>query len=172
MASELYCEMCGSPIRGRAYKVTLEGSQLTVCYKCYTKLQTSPGTVVPITSRNTPYRKTVEKTRKPVSRRPHHVEYEVVDDYARLIKEARERLGWTTMALAQRVMEKESVLKRIEAGRLRPSIELAKRLEKALGIKLLEPVGDADIDLDLPREDFSVTLGDAAHIKVRGKKTL
>ena len=74
------------------------------------------------------------------------------------------------LALAQRVMEKESVIKRIESGRLRPSIQLAKRLEKALGIKLLEPVGDEDIDIGSPQKDFVLTLGDAANIKIRGKE--
>ena len=171
MSAELFCEMCGSPIRGRAYKVTLEGSQLTVCHRCYTKLQTKPGSASPVTAstQRKPVRSSHTASARRRPSRSRFVEYEVVDDYARIIKEAREKLGWSTMALAQRVMEKESVIKRIENGRLRPSIELAKRLEKVLGVKLLEPVGDEDVGFEASRDEFILTLGDAANIRIRKK---
>ena len=169
MSTIYYCEMCGSPITGKAYKVVLEGSELTVCHRCYTKLQTRPGAVTPIVASKKVERRPRKSATGTPRRRPRMVDYEVVEDYAKRVKEAREKLGWTTKALAQRVMEKETVIKRIESGRLRPSIQLAQRLEKALGIKLLEPVGDDEAEPLGSLDDFSMTLGDAANIRIRGK---
>jgi putative transcription factor len=62
-------------------------------------------------------------------------------------------------------MEKETVLKRVEQGRLRPSIDLARRLERALGIKLLEPVVDEEKGKFESQEEDGITLGDVVNIR-------
>lgn len=167
MSDLMFCEMCGAPIKGRAYKVNIEGSVLTVCHRCYSRISTTPGSATPIIPKKKPEKKKSMVISRP--RRSSRVEYDVVDDYAIRIKNAREKLGWTTMALAQRVMEKETVIKRIETGRLRPSIELARKLEKALNIVLLEPVAEEEISMG-GSKDFELTLGDMANIRMRGKK--
>jgi len=135
-----YCEVCGREVeRSQCRKVVVEGSILNVCPQCYARL-VGQGKARPYVEE----RKQREVPRQ-VSRPPRprvREEYDIVEDYAKRIKEARERLGWTQRALAEKVRESENTIKRIEAGRLKPGLDLARRLEKALGIKLLEPVVD------------------------------
>ena len=165
----LYCELCGSPIRGKAYKIKLEGATLIVCEKCYKKITAKPGSVEVLMEKKKKTKGKPKFTRK--TRRPRHVEYEVVDDYFERIKKARIKMGWNLSVLAQRVMEKETVLKRIEQGRLRPSIELSKRLERVLGITLLEPVVEEEYEPTVSLTgEYELTLGDLANVKIKGKK--
>ena len=104
-------------------------------------------------------------TRRPDSRLGVYEKFEVVPDYAQRVKRARERLGWTQRMLAQKAKVSENVIKRIEAGTLTPSIDLAKRLEKILGIKLLEPVVEEGEEYSGEKGGFYLTLGDIAEIK-------
>ncbi len=94
--------------------------------------------------------------------------YEVVPDYAERVRRARERLGMSQEELAIRVKERVNVIKRIEAGTLVPTVDLARRLEKVLGIKLLEPVVEEDFGVGgggRRRRDFELTLGDIVEIR-------
>ncbi|WP_243681121.1 helix-turn-helix domain-containing protein [Vulcanisaeta souniana] len=52
--------------------------------------------------------------------------------------------------LAKVIGVKESILKRIEDGQLIPDIELARKLEKALGISLLRETEDAGTETQKP----------------------
>jgi len=170
----VYCEMCGKPIeRRRAKIVYLEGARLTLCPECYTKvskrvLATELREVVPARAR-----RVVEPKQQP--KRRILDEYEVVPDFAERVRKAREKLGWTQRMLAEAVREGENVIKRIEAGRLVPSIDLAQRLEKVLGIKLLEPVVEEISTYTTSTKPISsvkeLTLGDIVTIRRReGKK--
>ncbi len=94
--------------------------------------------------------------------------YEVVPDYAERVRRARERLGMSQEELAIRVKERVNVIKRIEAGTLTPTVDLAKRLEKVLGIKLLEPVVEEELGAQATRRrrgEFELTLGDIVEIR-------
>jgi len=144
------CELCGQKIVGKTFKVAVEGVTLTVCQTCYMKfLSRKPlkhVTVFPYITRK-PLRAVQTRTptyqRKPSATRKIRssleYEYEVVEDYAERIRKARENLGWSSEVLAQKVREKESVIRRIESGKLKPTLELARKLEKILKISLLEP---------------------------------
>mgnify|MGYP000038160526 CR=1 FL=1 len=88
---------------------------------------------------------------------------ELVEDFGELIRKARIRLGLTQQDLAAQLNEKITVIKKIEAGQLRPSIQLAKKLEKFLKIRLLVPVEEESIELgklSSRRELKGVSLGD------------
>ncbi|MCD6488832.1 MAG: TIGR00270 family protein [Desulfurococcales archaeon] len=174
-----YCELCGREILNERLSktVVIEGAVLRVCMYCYNKLM-KQGRV-----------KVVEKTMKhakpkPVShehrskwtrtRIPRKIleeEFEVVSDYSRRVREARQRLGWSTRVLAEKVREKENVIKRIEAGRLIPSIPLARKLEKVLHIKLLEPIVDETphVFQGTGSGDDYFTIGDLIKIKTSKK---
>jgi len=168
MPEQLYCELCGSPIVGKAYKITIEGVSLTVCEKCYRKQSAKAQEKSAREEREAkPAAQPRPKRTQPKIK--HEVEFEVVEDYAQRIREARERSGISLLALSQKVMEKETVLKRVEQGRLRPSIDLARRLEKALGIKLLEPVVDESRESSMKIEsEDEITLGDIVNIRKKG----
>ncbi len=178
--------MCGRPIQRRsAVKVSLEGTTLTVCPTCAQRLRTTRRQ--PISQHQSYKRATTQaKTRstiqtlkptrlssKPVLPRKIYENYEVVPDYAKRIREARQKLGWSTRILAEKVGEPESVIKRIEDGRLTPTIDMALKFEKVLKIKLLQPIVDEyeDISRYTSSHKVELTLGDIANIRVRSKNT-
>ncbi|MEB3756869.1 MAG: multiprotein bridging factor aMBF1 [Desulfurococcales archaeon] len=163
------CELCGRPIYGKAYKVVVEGVELTVCASCYLKLLKDKG-LAKKTRKDSPNKGRIIESKMSVSRsRPRRraENYDVVEDYAKRIREARERLGLTRADLARRVQEREVTLGKIETGRLMPTIDLARRLERVLKIKLLEPVVDDEEQeiANKPSGKSVLTLGDIAVLK-------
>ncbi len=180
----IYCELCGAPIpRGREKRAFIEGSVLVVCNYCYSKLvhKNIPATQIaqkPRQSRPLGH----GSTQRTYGTSPRYItgvgtkqrrvqrsleKLELVEDYAERIREARERLGWSQKVLAEKVRESESVIKRIESGRLRPTIELAKKLEEVLGIKLLVPQVEEEMDIygRKSRSKTTVTLGEIVSIR-------
>lgn len=156
-----YCEVCGREVgKNECRKVVVEGSVLTVCPQCYARL-VGQGKARPFVE---------EKRQQPARQAPRPLkprvreEFEVVEDYAKRIREARERLGWTQQVLAQKVRESENIIKRIEAGKLKPGLDLARRLEKVLGVKLLEPVVDEGASATGGGSD-DLTIGDLIKLK-------
>ena len=161
-----YCEICGREVLNErdCKRVVVEGSVLQVCPDCYRKLVSS--------GKAKPY---VEESKKPlvVASRSKRVmtgagrgfgeEFEIVEDYAKRIREARERLGWTQAVLASKIKESENTIKRIESGRLKPSLELARRLEKVLGIKLIERTAEEPLETGRGDEDY-FTVGDLIRV--------
>ena len=185
----IYCEMCGAPVDKRRVKtVYVEGALLRVCESCYSKIMTrraqppQPGQQLarletlrtkdivrprslsrPSTAPTTIARQGPRRSRSRSLER-----YELVEDYARRIREARERLGWSTRVLAMKVKESETTIKRIESGRLRPTLDLARRLEEVLGIRLLVPAVDEEIRVSSRETEGFTTLGEV--VNVRGEE--
>lgn len=164
-----YCEICGREVLDERMckTVVLDNAVLRICPQCYKRLVKQGRVREVIESRKKPVSKP-SRTRwikTSIPRRLLEESYDIVEDYAERIRRARQRLGWTQAVLAQKVREKENVIKRIEAGRLKPSIELARRLEKVLGITLLEPVvEESTTSLSSGDEDY-YTIGDFIKIK-------
>ncbi|MEM0501673.1 MAG: helix-turn-helix domain-containing protein, partial [Ignisphaera sp.] len=69
--------------------------------------------------------------------------------------------------LAGRVKVSENIVKRIESGKLRPTLELARKLEEVLGIKLLMP--SIEEELKQQKVQKYVTLGEIVNVKVDDK---
>lgn len=166
-----YCEMCSREVDGRsAKKIIIEGSTLIVCPICYSKL---------IKQRNVreveekPRSKTsIKKPQTPPPTKPSMMLgelLEIAENYASRIKSAREKLGWTQDVLAQKVGESVNTIKRIESGRLKPSIELARKLEKTLGIKILEPVVNELGEVSKHKEEY-LTIGDLIRVEESQEK--
>ncbi|MHB9303159.1 multiprotein bridging factor aMBF1 [Thermofilum pendens] len=155
------CEICGREIRGPAYRVRVEGAELIVCSQC-AKGKTVIGVLT--FSQGAPSKPRTAVTRR---RRGGEVEEIIVENYGEIIRSARERMGWTRDVLAAMVGEKESTIRRIEAGQLEPTIDLARKLEKVLKVKLIEELTDyGDYSEDYGYE--GVTLGDIAEFRDRG----
>ncbi|MEM0384870.1 MAG: multiprotein bridging factor aMBF1 [Nitrososphaeria archaeon] len=128
------CEICGKRIEGKGKKVLIEGSILNVCTSCALLGDKE-------VSNKTTYNKKKIKVVTPVIRRPmEEDEIEIVQDFATLIKQAREKMGLSQDALAKKINEKVSVIKLIETGKLKPSILLGKKIERALKINLFTKV--------------------------------
>ncbi|CCC82552.1 multiprotein bridging factor aMBF1 [Thermoproteus tenax] len=152
-----YCDICGAPIDGEPYVIKLDNAVLHVCERC----ARSYGGTVKVES---PPKRLVQPQQRRITKRGAEPRYEVVEEYAEVIKRARESLGLSREALASYIGVKESVLKRIESGQLMPDIELARKLEKALGVKLLEPVQQAE-DQSGGYNRRELTLGDVAELR-------
>lgn len=133
------CELCGREVRGALRTVRVEQAVMRVCHHCARYGVEVPRVRV---QQNKPY-KPVIPSGVTVKTQALGEEVEVVNDYALRIKKAREEYGLTQELLARRINEKLSVIKRIEAGKLMPPLEVARRLEKALKITLIKPVEKA-----------------------------
>ena len=179
--------MCGAPIEGRAYTIYVDGVEMIVCERCYRKYmarakKASTDTPLRLRLAQPKPRRAMEvqpstrqrptspaKASKPRPRRRSTglglVErYEVVEDYAERVRKARERLGLSQKDLAQRVKVGENVIRRIESGTLVPPVDLAMRLERVLGVKLLEPVVEEEEE-PIESGEFHLTLGDVAELR-------
>lgn len=65
---------------------------------------------------------------------------EMVADYAKRIKDAREKKGWTREQLSGKVGERVPTIAKFEHGEVSPTDVVARRLERELGITLFESV--------------------------------
>lgn len=166
--------MCGRELSQReARRAVVEGSVLILCQTCYSRLS-KQSAIREVTPQPRVKQSPQISSQAPSmrSRQRRIEEYEVVDDYAIRVKNARERLGWSQEVLAQKVSESTNTIKRIEAGKLKPSIELARKLEKVLGVKLLEPIVDeVNKFSSTSKEDF-LTIGDLINIDENKKKSV
>lgn len=57
-------------------------------------------------------------------------------DFARVIREARMKMGLTHEELGMKMNEKAQLLRKFETGALKPDELIAKKLERYLGVKL------------------------------------
>jgi putative transcription factor len=90
-------------------------------------------------------------------------EFEVTEDYSKLVLRKRMKLGLSQEALAHRVKEKLSVIQKIELGKVAPNTKLCRGLEHELKIKLLIP--RKEVVAPKAAALAEVTLGDIIHIK-------
>ncbi len=166
--------MCGQLIpRGGAKKVYVEGALITVCLRCYSKIGKKSIQEIKkeLKLQTKPKPQRIASPRRPLRRRTIYEEYEVVSDYAERIKKAREAMGWSHKVLAEKVRESENIIKRIESGKLIPDIALARKLEKVLKIKLLEPIVEETEYYAPPSKikTTELTLGDIVSIRKKQK---
>ena len=88
------------------------------------------------------------------------------DDYAKVIKQAREKKGLKQEELAMNIAEKESLIHSMESGSIKPSFKTAKKLEVFLGIKLIEKYEkNVQETKDINFRDKAVTIGDLLRAK-------
>jgi putative transcription factor len=67
-------------------------------------------------------------------------EKELVEDYHKRIQQGRDKLGWNQEQLGQKINERKSVISKLESRSMKPDDKLVRKLEKALGIKLMEVI--------------------------------
>ena len=85
----------------------------------------------------------------------------VVDEFGHLIKKGRERKGLKQEELSRAIGEKESLVHAAEAGRIKPSLKVARKLEVFLGIKLVsQEIGERPENKQLNFNDSRLTIGD------------
>ncbi|MBE0525661.1 MAG: TIGR00270 family protein [Candidatus Thorarchaeota archaeon] len=91
---------------------------------------------------------------------------ELIEDYAKIIRSARQKKNMSQDELAQRVGESISTLKSIESGRQKPTEKTIRGLERELEISLLEPLGTVPIKAGKVQTGIAgPTLGDRVIVK-------
>ncbi len=165
---EKECQICGGLIWGRGVKVIIEGAKITVCQNCAQHGKKIVKKTPAIPQRKVePYNKTTKS--KPIkSRIEPQSELEIVVDYTTKIREVRQSMGLNQDQFAQKLNEKPSLLKRIETGKAKPSIKLAKKIEKVYGIKLITKSETIDTSAQVSKymkKSSGTSLGDIAFVK-------
>jgi putative transcription factor len=162
----LICDLCGKS--GKMYKVELEGSRVVACETC-----AKFGKVLFEVKEQTPNAKRGKtesgqtKTSPQRAQAPETLQL-IVKDYSSKIKNAREKQKIKQEDFAKMISEKESVIHHLESGKMQPNLQLASKLEKALGIKLIEEITlEPEEKKDAKPNSGPMTLGDMINLKKR-----
>ncbi len=159
------CEICGTEIKGQPFKTKIDNSVMITCKECskYGKVQKQPRPSNNKKMGNKPTN--TRKNNKYYSRKSQEPEYELVEDYNKLIRQTREKQGITQKKLGEKIYERESVIAHIEAGKMVPDTKLARKLEKILKIKLIEQVSTDEDNYENSGTFRGTTIGDIVRIK-------
>lgn len=172
------CEMCG--VETSAPKTAkIEGAELKVCANCVefgTEIRTdedTPTTAKYSTSGSSSSdtqsqpRASRRSTGGSRARRDMFDEMEeIVPDYHSRIRSAREGEGLTQAELADQLNEKTSLIRKLERGDHLPSDSIRRKLERELGIELLEgSAEEVDSEWSSSGSGSGVTLGDIVERK-------
>lgn len=160
----MQCELCGADIKGYPKTVRIEGAELQVCMQC------------------AKYGKEVQQPRRPVAKQPSdhkkgmvsppprprkdlfdRIQGDIIEGYHITVRNARMAKGWTQKDLAMAMKERELLVKKIEKGDLIPEESVRMKLEKLLGISLIDtPADDTKVKR---RGQVATTLGDLISLK-------
>jgi len=160
----MQCNLCGK--EAELFLTDIEGSRLEICQPC-----AKHGKIIKriITEEEIKIVKKKEQLKIISYKNPEKELIEViVEDYASLIKIAREKLNLRQDEFAKRISEKKNIIHNIETGRTEPNLALARKLEKALHITLIEDQEVTHETSDTTKSD-SLTIGDMISIKNRKK---
>ncbi|MBD3187795.1 TIGR00270 family protein [Candidatus Bathyarchaeota archaeon] len=172
------CEICGQPIQGRPVKLRVAGAVVLSCKNCsdlgervHERRQSSISTrKKQIHSRRESSSPPHHQTRKPPyhgaprknrTRKPSR--FRLVENFDTIVREARGDMPQEDFA--QSLNEKNSLIQKIETGKIRPTHQLARKIEKQYHVTLLEKVEEAEELDDLEwkskkKDSFVPTLGD------------
>ena len=145
------CELCGKENTG-VFNILVSGAQISACATCSTKRGFS------IPSRETG--RTRPSTKSPISRaRKTRPTFEAASDFHIRIRNAREAGGMSVEELGRKMNLRVQDLQKYEGGSVPPD-SVAKKLEKALGIIIMEEVEINDVSPVVKRSSKSVTIAD------------
>jgi len=146
------CEICGKEIK-KIFITEIEGVILRVCEEC-----AKSGRILNITEEG----KTIKEKQKP--KIEFEEEYELVENYGKLIAEARKKMNLSMEELAKKIGEKESLIRKIEMEEIRPSDKIIEKLEKFLKIKLREKI-ESTFKKGKRDEEMKLRIADVVKIK-------
>ncbi len=166
----MQCEMCGAE-KNKLYIIEIEGAKLNVCENC--KVFGKVEGVIKSEKEKKPKKKVEEKKKQEFRRIATEKEEKIeiiIPNYNTIIKKAREKLGLKQEELAKLIAEKESLIHKIESGKVEPDINVARKIEKFLKVKLVEVISpDEFIPTQQKKGKIDITLGDVVQIKKRKK---
>lgn len=158
---EKQCEICGAQIQGSPNRIVIDGSALEVCKGC-ARFGKPEDKWSPVPRRMVPAERAFT-VRRPKPRDHFKDLVEIIPDYGRKIRDARESQGLTPEELGARIKEKAALIKKIEREEIAPEDDIRKKLEKELKIKLTDEAAEARVKSTGGAK--GLTLGDIANIK-------
>ena len=131
------CDICGK--HAAMAIISVEGARMSACRNC--KGHGKVIHVLELEETGEGGRGSASEMQYASPTQPNIMEREdLVDGYSQLIRQKREKLGLPVAVLAERINEKESFIDHIEKGKVHPTLDVAKKIGKELGIKLVEQV--------------------------------
>ncbi len=169
------CEICGRECNSTR-EITLEGANLHACSRCAEFGE-------PVHRKKTGYKSASPPRSRPVSvprpsssprhipRRPRPQTRELipVENFTKLIRNAREDRGLAQKDVARQLQERTSVIAKLESGKMAPTISLARKFERLFKLTLLEEA--ESVDLSPVPSQSGATLGDVVQIKRKKPST-
>jgi len=152
---KINCDLCGK-VDEQLNRTLIESVELTVCGAC-----SKFGKILAPVKRYSP--KEQHRMIQKAGQKEEKIEI-LVENYADLIKKKRESMGLSQKDFASKLNEKESMIHHIETGTFEPTLEMARKLERILGIKLVEEHEEKHQMQKTKREE-GFTLGDFIKIK-------
>jgi putative transcription factor len=154
------CEICGKKLVEEPLKTKVDGSIMLTCKECskFGKVQREPPKPKrPGAPRGGKATKRIQRPIEPVE--------EVIENYNEIVRQAREKKGWSREELGEKIYEKASVVNRIESGKMVPDLKLARKIEKIMHVVLIEKSDDISADETGHSKVRGTTIGDIDRIK-------
>lgn len=158
----MLCELCGKEVP-HTRTVSIDGTLLAVCGDCSRfgeEIAAPPapqGKTAPAAVAERLERRRRRATSKDIYEAEGNGE-ELVEDFGTQVRHARESRGWKQADLGTKISEKESVVAKIETGRMTPAPALVRKIERVLGLKLTRKVTPVSVKKASP--SGPLTLGD------------
>jgi len=163
----LQCDVCGREIIGKPHHVIIEGAKLTTCAQC-AKMGSAEWKPEDHNF-NSPFKMGTPRQFQPKKTRRRSIDLRedltIIEGFGLLLRKARQRSGLSQEDLGRKIGEKVSVIRKIEGEKIVPNERLARKLEHALGIKLLVPLVEPKISARSSQTNRGVTLGEIAYLK-------
>lgn len=164
----MYCEICGRKIFGRPVLVKVRGATLQACSECakgrVAILPQKPQLSVPKPQRARRPPRVVVARSPPKPREEPELSLRPKQDYGRAIHKAREGKDMTIEQFSRLVGIRESLVRKIEAEKIVPSISDLRKIERVLGVRLVEQYSEEETTGILGREP-TLTLGEATELR-------
>ena len=149
---KINCDLCGK-LEENLVKALIEGVELEVCQACGRF-----GKIISPVKRPSPKEQHMQFLKRAEPK--HEEKFQLlVENYPELIRKKRESTGISQKDFALKINEKESIVHKIETGSFEPQLSLAKKLERILGIKLIEEHEEKHEQMRVKKEE-GFTLGD------------
>ena len=162
--SKMICEVCGRGSNS-GKRIRLEGGIVLACDSC-AKLgevvgPAAPPSKKPVVQKTQATKPTIVEVDFKVAR-----DLDLIEDYGRKIKAAREKLNLKQDDLGKLVNEPASFIHHIEIGHAEPSVDVARKLQAKLGVRLLVLHVEDDSEFKSAKGK-ELTLGDVIVVKKR-----
>ncbi|HLD79981.1 MAG TPA: multiprotein bridging factor aMBF1 [Candidatus Nanoarchaeia archaeon] len=144
------CDMCGKETS--LVTVEVEKVEMKVCQNC---------------AKYGAIKKQLGEVRLPQKKMHTEPAFLVAGNYAGVLRQAREKQKLSQEDFAKFLQERESIVAKWEQGKMQPSVEVARRLEKVLGVSLVVEDVEQAVEKEKNVKSDGFTLGD--FMKVRKK---